>query len=276
MPGLPVFSVQDLSVKQIERYEQSESSDIAARDIAKCLGLEDYQHDAATAVCLDYVSYALNFATEASLSNEQSRKLLCFAQLLLKALAEGQSVEDLHTTLKQQLQSQEASIFLPKQIAQVAQFFGQGLFAHFKLYNFLLTQPQAHTEHEVSLQVETAKVQPLRDALSEEQWRQYNAKLAAEADARKQAEEAAEQERQLAEAQAAEQHAAEEAEAERQSKLTKPVQTLEEAVEQAVAQRVEAERKILESEYYQREVALLDTVARLEASIAAAPPAKKK
>ncbi len=54
------------------------------------------------------------------------------------------------------------------------------------------------------------------------------------------------------------------------------MQTLEEAVEQAVAQRVEAERKILESEYHQREVALLDTVARLEASIAAAPPAKKK
>ncbi len=54
---------------------------------------------------------------------------------------------------------QEASIFLPKQIAQVAQFFGQGLFAHYKLYNFLLTQPQAHTEHEVSLQVLSFLVQ---------------------------------------------------------------------------------------------------------------------
>jgi hypothetical protein len=71
------------------------------------------------------------------------------------------------------------------------------------------------------VQVETAKVQPLKDALSEEQWRQYNADLAAEAEAGKQAEEAAEQGRQLAEAQAAEQRAAEEAEAERQSKLTK-------------------------------------------------------
>ncbi len=48
---------------------------------------------------------------------------------------------------------QEASIFLPKQIAQVAHFFNQGLFAHYKLYNFLVTQPQAHTEHEISLQV---------------------------------------------------------------------------------------------------------------------------
>ncbi|KAA6414359.1 MAG: hypothetical protein FRX49_00369 [Trebouxia sp. A1-2] len=224
MPGLPAFSVQGLSVEQIEQYAQSASADKAARDIAKSLGLEDYQHDAATAVCVDY----------------------------------------------------EASIFLPKQIAQIAQFFGQGLFAHHKLYNFLLTQPQAYTEHKVSLQVETAKVQPLKGALSEEQWRQYNADLAAEAEAGKQAEEAAEQGRQLAQAQAAEQQAAEEAEAERQSKLTKPVQTLEEAVEQAVAQRVEAERKVLESEYHQREVALLDTVAKLEASLAAAPPAKKK
>ena len=57
---------------------------------------------------------------------------------------------------------------------------------------------------------------------------------------------------------------------------SQPVQTLEEAVEQAVAQRVEAERKILESEYHQREAALLDTVARLETSIAATPPPKKK
>ena len=64
-------------------------------------------------------------------------------------------------------------------------------------------------------------MQPLKDALREEQWRQYNADLAAEAEAGKQAEEAAEQGRQLAEAQAAEQRAAEEAEAERQSKLTK-------------------------------------------------------
>ena len=55
-----------------------------------------------------------------------------------------------------------------------------------------------------------------------------------------------------------------------------PVQTLEEAVEQAVAQRVEAERKVLEAEYVQREAALLEKIARLEANIAAAPPTKKK
>lgn len=55
-----------------------------------------------------------------------------------------------------------------------------------------------------------------------------------------------------------------------------PVQTLEEAVEQAVAQRVEAERKVLEAEYYQRETALLETITRLEANIAAVPQTKKK
>lgn len=55
-----------------------------------------------------------------------------------------------------------------------------------------------------------------------------------------------------------------------------PVQTLEEAVEQAVAQRVEAERKVLEADYHQREAALLETITRLEANIAAAPPTKKK
>ena len=55
-----------------------------------------------------------------------------------------------------------------------------------------------------------------------------------------------------------------------------PVQTLEEAVEQAVARRVEAERKVLEAEYHQREAALLETITRLEANITAAPPSKKK
>lgn len=55
-----------------------------------------------------------------------------------------------------------------------------------------------------------------------------------------------------------------------------PVQTLEEAVEQAVAQRVEAERKILEAEYRQREAALLEKITSLEANIAAAPPTRKK
>ena len=65
-----------------------------------------------------------------------------------------------------------------------------------------------------------------------------------------------------------------------QSKLlvsfVQPVQTLEEAVEQAVAQRVEAERKVLEAEYHQREAALLDTVTQLEAKLAATPASKKK
>lgn len=71
------------------------------------------------------------------------------------------------------------------------------------------------------LQVETAVVQPLKDALTEEQWVQHNASLAAEAGAHKQAQEAADRERQLAEAAAAQHQAAEAAEALRHSTLTK-------------------------------------------------------
>lgn len=103
----------------------------------------------------------------------------------------GRSAEDLQGTLKQQLRSQaveqvgykwpqsaqhihqiihksldylpltsvsavqDGSQLLPKQITQIAHFFSQGLFAHLKLYNFLFTQPQAHDEHEASLQVST-------------------------------------------------------------------------------------------------------------------------
>ena len=79
----------------------------------------------------------------------------------------------------------------------------------------------AHDEKTAMLQVETAVVEPLKDAMTEEQWRQYNTDIAAKAEAEKQAQEAAEQQRQAAEAQAAAELAAQQAEAERQSKLTK-------------------------------------------------------
>lgn len=71
------------------------------------------------------------------------------------------------------------------------------------------------------MQVETAVLLPLKDAFTEEEWMQDKARLAAESEAHKHAEEAAGRERQLAEAEAAQQHAAEEAEALRQSTLTK-------------------------------------------------------
>lgn len=71
------------------------------------------------------------------------------------------------------------------------------------------------------MQVETAVVQPLKDALTEEQWTQHKARVAAESEADKQAEEAAEWERHLAEAEAAQQQAAQEAQEQRQSTLTK-------------------------------------------------------
>lgn len=54
-----------------------------------------------------------------------------------------------------------------------------------------------------------------------------------------------------------------------------PVQTLDEAIEQAVALRVESERKTLEAEYKQREAILLDRISHLETSLAV-PPSKKK
>lgn len=70
--------------------------------------------------------------------------------------------------------------------------------------------------------------------------------------------------------------------ASRQSSLIKsfmcclqPVQTLDEAVEQAVALRVESERKKLAAEYQQREASLLSRISQLETSLAAPTPKKK-
>ena len=48
---------------------------------------------------------------------------------------------------------QNDSSFLPKQIIEIAHFFSTGLFAHSKLYHFLFTQPQAHDEQNIMLQV---------------------------------------------------------------------------------------------------------------------------
>ena len=70
------------------------------------------------------------------------------------------------------------------------------------------------------VQVETAAVQPLKAALTEGEWMQHKARLAAESESHKQAQEAAAQERQLAQAEAAQQRAAEEVEVLRQSTLT--------------------------------------------------------
>ncbi|KAL3151920.1 hypothetical protein ABBQ32_001051 [Trebouxia sp. C0010 RCD-2024] len=225
MPGLPKFSAAQLSAEQIQQYDHNPSPDTAAREIASALGLGEYQSDAATAVCVDFVSYALNFARDSNFTQQQSGRLLQLAQTLLQETAGGCSVGELQNILKQQLKDYTATgddkWFLPKQILQIADFFSTGLFAHSKLYNFLFTQPQAHDEQNIILQVETAVVQPLKDALTEEQWVQHNASLAAEAGAHKQAQEAADRERQLAEAAAAQHQAAEAAEALRHSTLTK-------------------------------------------------------
>lgn len=48
---------------------------------------------------------------------------------------------------------QDDDRILPKQILQIADFFTMGLFAHSKLYHFLFTQPQAHDEQNIILQV---------------------------------------------------------------------------------------------------------------------------
>lgn len=59
------------------------------------------------------------------------------------------------------------------------------------------------------------------NAMTEQQWQDYNASLAAQAESEEQAQKAAEQQRQEAEIKAAQQLAAQQAEADRQSKLTK-------------------------------------------------------
>ena len=50
-----------------------------------------------------------------------------------------------------------------------------------------------------------------------------------------------------------------------------PVLTLDEAIEQAVAKRLEAERLVLQTQYQTREAALLETISSLETRLQAAP-----
>ena len=53
-----------------------------------------------------------------------------------------------------------------------------------------------------------------------------------------------------------------------------PVLNLDEAIEQAVAKRLEAERIVLQTQYQTKEAALLETISSLEARLQAGP--KKK
>ena len=53
-----------------------------------------------------------------------------------------------------------------------------------------------------------------------------------------------------------------------------PVLNLDEAIEQAVAKRLEAERLVLQTQYQSKEAALLETISSLEARLQTGPSKK--
>ncbi|XP_024530453.1 uncharacterized protein LOC112346244 [Selaginella moellendorffii] len=147
-------------------------------------------------------------------------------------------------------------------------------FQHYFLYAYCFNKEHCHVTKSETVHIETALVLPLSESLITEE---YEAALAAKA-AAKAAAEAEEKARQDAAAQAAAEAAAA-AEALRlaEERKRKP-ETLEEAVEFVVREKMEVAKQQLAEEYSQREQALVQKFQELSPAAApkAEPPKKKK
>ncbi|GAQ81876.1 hypothetical protein KFL_000930220 [Klebsormidium nitens] len=155
-------------------------------------------------------------------------------------------------------------LFTTLDVKHVTDFFTSGFFQHLRLYQYCLTKEQAHLALQEQVMLETAELgfPPLSEAMTEaerDDWQASRAAAAAAAEAERRARAEAEEAARLAAVEAARIAAEEEA------KKRKP-QTLEEAVEFAVRDRLAAERKAIEEEHAKREKELLDRIAQLEAA----------
>uniref|UniRef100_A0A7S0R2Q0 Uncharacterized protein n=1 Tax=Chlamydomonas leiostraca TaxID=1034604 RepID=A0A7S0R2Q0_9CHLO len=271
----------ELTQEQIAKFYETQDPDGAASVLAEALQLPDYASDARSAIRLDYTTYALQYARDVGFGPLRTAALLGVANNLLYATTSGCSYAEAEATFKSAMlgltspkPGADSGQLSPDQVAGVARFFARTFFRHFRLYARVFSSEQELTEGGAALLVETARVQPFDAAQSEEEWQAEaeQARLAAEAAARE------EEEARAAAAAAAEREEAEraaaEAEAARRAELERKPATLEEAVAQMVAVRVEAEKAALADEYAAREEVLARRISDLEVGGGGAP--KKK
>ncbi|KAK9829209.1 hypothetical protein WJX72_004503 [[Myrmecia] bisecta] len=291
--------IPELSSNQQDRFFSYLDASAACSFLAESLQLPNHTTDARSAIQVDYAASVLRFARQTGLSHLQTTLIYSIAWQVLRQ-AQGDPASPVNTSIEDQqaveskLRASCRDLLMPlatpeekvaqaaglsvQQIGQVAHFFKSTLIRHLSLYRYAFTRQQGHDLHTADLLVETPWVQPFLGALDAEAWAAYNADNAARAAAEALAAEEARQAQQAAEAAAEAQRVLAAAEEARQAQLARVPQTLDEAIEHAVAVRVEAEKKRLQEEYAASEQGLLSKIAELEGKLktgAAASAAKK-
>lgn len=246
------------------------------------LRLPSYRFDAREAIQLDYASYLLDFAKEQKLGPLRTASLFDVGQKVIKACMEGQQSTDCQALLKKELLQKckakvavDSSDFTADLVSKAGQFFARTLFAHFRLYSYSFTMDQDLTEFSSTLLVETPLIPAsFESAITSDEWEAKLEKARLDGEAARKAEEEEQAARAEAEMKQQEERAFAEAKALREEELRKKPETLDAAVAQAVALRLDEEKAKLAAEYREREETLVRQIQDLETKVGGG--AKKK
>ncbi|GLC42044.1 hypothetical protein PLESTB_001062100 [Pleodorina starrii] len=256
--------------------------DAAAGYLASVLKLDNYRFDAREAILLDYASYALEFAHKHGFGPARTASWYHVAQKVLQTCLGGAPYEECEACFKGLMlqlvrprPGTDTPFFSPDQVAAIGGFMARGLLRHYRLYQHVFSTEQAHIQYTAELQVETARVPSFEAAMSQTEWDSMHEKRRRDAEAAQMAAEEAEAVRLAEEARRAEEEAKRAAEEARRAELARKPATLEEAVQQLVAVRLEAEKEVLAAKYRAKEEQMLARVSELEEALAAAAAARK-
>ncbi|KAG2487200.1 hypothetical protein HYH03_014174 [Edaphochlamys debaryana] len=245
--------------------------DAAAGFLAGVLQLDDYRFNARQAILLDYASYAIDFAVKQGYGPTRTASWYNVAHAVLQSCIAGApfsvgeaQFKGLMLQLVRPRPGTDTPHFSPDQVAAAAGFMARGLLRHYRLYQHVFSTEQAHTEYTAELEVETPVVPSFEAALSQAEWDAAQEQRRAEAEAAAKAAEEAAVAAAEAEARAAEEEARRAEEEARAADLARKPATLEEAINQLVAVRLEAERVALAETFKGKEAELLSKIAALE------------
>lgn len=265
-----------LTIELMQAFYAAEDVDSQARSLAEALEIPDHTGEPRSAIKLDFITNTLLFAKESGFSEEQTLVLNELAMKLLGLAGEGVGFDQAEMVFQKELIAKVSAVekpgcFTPAQVKVVSEYFADGFFKHYKLYEYVYTEErEVHLSKKVVF-VETAMPPPpLAAAWNEEQYAEHLKKVAEEEEAARVAKEEAERAaKEEAERKAAEEEAARKA-AEEEEMLKRKPKTLDEAVEHSVKEKLTQEKAAMEAQYAAREAQLLEKIALLESQVGAA------
>jgi len=247
-----------------------------ASALAEALAIPDHTGDPRSAIKLDLVTNTLLFAKDSGFSEEKTLILNELGTKLLDIAGEGVGFSQAEASLKKELLAKVSAVekpglFTPAQVTIASDYFANGFFKHYKLYDYVYTEEREVHKSKKVVYIETAMPPPpLASAWNEEQYEAHLIKVAEEEEAARIAKEEEEQAaKEEAERIVAEEEAARKA-AEEEELLKRKPRTLEEAVEHSVREKLTQEKAALEAQYAAREAQLLEKIVLLESQVGGA------